>query len=362
MDPRTDGGRHRAVRAAFLLLWAVLTSMPNLAAGADRFAYSGFGEWYGLAVRDEPDASAGRIVVTFDHVFSSHASLTWELGLDHAGSEVEGSDHETGFGQAYVAVDLAPGHTLRLGVLALPVGLMNEADEPTAFFGAEINPVETEILPGGWCESGAAVGGPLGDAMAYDLAVTSGLSVPLEGEDAYRIAEGVQSVRSPQADSLAVTGRLTWLARPGVNLGVTGHYQTDVTGGRRDIGGLLLEAHADLRHGPLGFRALYARWDLDLPQGVPRAETGRSEQLGWYLEPSLRGGVGSLPGELGAFVRFSSWDTGAGDDTRSRNTRWNAGLNYWPVPELVLKLDAWTQAPGSVERSAGLGFAVGGVF
>ena len=362
MDPRADRGRHRRFPAALLLLSAVLTLMPEPAASADRFAFSGFGEWYGLAIREAPDTSAGRVVVSFDHAFSSEVSLTWELGLDHSGSEVEGSAHETSFGQAYVAVDLAPAHALRLGVIALPVGLMNEADEPTAFFGAEINPVETEILPGGWCEAGAGVGGPLGAALIYDLAVTSGLSVPLEGEDAYRVAEGVQSTRAPGPDNVAITGRLAWSGLPGVNLGLTGHYERDVTAGRRDVPGLLLEAHADLRHGPLGLRALYARWDLDEPLGPEGADDGRAEQLGWYLEPSLRGPVGSLPGELGAFVRFSSWDARAGDASRSRNTRWNAGLNYWPMPAMVLKLDAWKEGPGSAERSAGLGFAVGGVF
>ena len=164
-----------------------------------------------------------------------------------------------------MAVDFARDHVLRLGVIALPVGLMNEADEPTAFFGAEINPVETEIVPGGWCESGAAVGGSLGDAVAYDLAVTSGLSVPLAGDDAYRVAEGVQSTRAPRSDNLAVTGRLTWSAIPGVALGFTGHYERDVTAGRRDVPGTLVEAHADIRRGSFGLRALYARWDLDDP-------------------------------------------------------------------------------------------------
>lgn len=362
MDPRKEGGR-RASPAVSWLLASVLVCMPESAVGLDRLAVSGFAEWYGLAIDSEPDASAGRGVITFGHGLSSSASLTWELGFDHAGSEVEGSAHETSFGQAYVELSLRGAQALRLGVIALPVGIMNQADEPTGFFGAEINPVETEILPGGWCESGAAVGGPLGPGLAYDLAVTSGLSVPLEGEDAYRIADGVQSTRAPGSDNLAFTGRLTWAAITGIDLGVTGHYERDVTAGRRGVAGVLLEAHADVRYGPFGLRALYARWDLDdAGKSDAEPEVGRGKQLGWYIEPSVRGSVPNVPGQLGAFVRLSSWDTSAGDRIRSGNTRWNAGLNFWPMPELVLKFDAWTEGSGSVERSAGFGFAVGGGF
>ena len=126
-----------------------------------------------------------------------------------------------------------------------------------------------------------------------------------------------------------------------------------------------METHLAVRRGPWGIRALYASWHLDDPPEAgaePEAVRGRDRQLGWYVESFLRGPVRRLPGELGTFVRFSSWDDRAADPEASRNTRWNAGINYWPVADLVVKFDAWREGPASADPAAGVGIAVGGVF
>ena len=47
---------------------------------------------------------------------------------------------------------------------------------------------------------------------------------------------------------------------PGVELSLTGQYQSDITQGDQGIDATLLEAHADIRRGPWGLRALFARW------------------------------------------------------------------------------------------------------
>lgn len=364
MHSRRRPGR-RSTRGLFLVIVAVLAGIPRIAYGVDRPAVSGFAEWYALDRDGEPDTNAARLVVSFDHALNRRASFNWELGVDHAGGEGEGAAQEVGFGQAFVGVSFGPSRHLRVGVFALPLGLTNEADEPTAFFGTRINPVESLILPAGWCESGAALGGDLGDGVSYDLAVTSGLSVALDGDSAYLLSEGVGSVRLPSAGNLAATGRLAWGAVPGVEAAATAHYQQDVTGGRRGVDAVLLETHLAVRRGPWGVRALYARWHLDDPAGAaaePEAVRGRERQLGWYVESFLRGPVRRLPGELGTFVRLSSWDDRAGDPEASRNTRWNAGINYWPVADLVVKFDAWSEGPASAESAAGVGIAVGGLF
>lgn len=364
MHSRKRPGR-RPARGVILVLVAVLAGIPQLAHGGDRTAVSGFAEWYALGLDGEPDTNAGRVVVSFDHALTRRASFAWELGIDHAGGEAEEPAQEVGLGQAFVGVSLGQSRLLRLGVFALPLGLTNEADEPTAFFGTQVNPVESLILPAGWCESGAALGGKLGHGVAYDLAVTSGLSVALDGESAYLLREGVRSVRLPSAGNLAATGRLAWVASPGIQAGATAHFQQDVTGGRLGVDALLVETHLAVRRGPWGIRALYASWHLDDAQGAgaePEAVRGRDRQLGWYVESFLRGPVRRLPGELGTFVRFSSWDDRAADPEASRNTRWNAGINYWPVADLVVKFDAWREGPASADPAAGVGIAVGGVF
>jgi len=108
----------------------------------------------------------------------------------------------------------------------------------------------------------------------------------------------------------------------------------------------LFEAHADIQRGPFGLRALYARWDLDNADAIGAADPaaiGRDEQTGWYIEPSVRGRLGDIPGEFGAFVRYDVWDNNAGAANLTEKRQSNLGFNYWPIADVVLKFDIQRQ-------------------
>lgn len=222
--------------------------------------------------------------------------------------------------------------------------------------------METYIIPTTWWEAGADLHGELGHGFGYSLAGTSGLDVDTTGSDAFLIREGRQEVAEAKANDGAVTGQLKWTGMPGIELGLTGQWQKDITQGELGIGATLLETHAELRRGPYGLRALYARWDLDkhnLINASDSAAVGRDEQEGWYIEPSYRTHVAPIPGEWGLFLRYNVWDNNAGSSNDTEMKQVNAGLNYWPIPDVVFKFDVQSQDNDSAKNDNGFNLGLG---
>jgi hypothetical protein len=185
------------------------------------------------------------------------------------------------------------------------------------------------------------------------------------GSRAFLIRNGRQKGSEARADDLAYTGRLKWTGMPGVELALTGQYQNDVTQGDLDVSATLFEAHADIRRGPFGLRALYARWDLDNSDVIDASDpaaVGRDEQEGWYIEPSIRGSLWNIPGEFGAFARYNVWDNNAGASNDTEFTQWDLGVNYWPIPEVVLKFDVRQQDNDGDKNDNGFNLGIGYAF
>jgi hypothetical protein len=282
-----------------------------------------------------------RFVLFFGHEFQEGVRFYSELEVEHAIAG-DGAGGEVELEQAFVEFDLGAYHAAKAGVFLMPVGLINETHEPGTFYGVERNSVEKNIIPATWWEAGGALRGELTPGFYYDFAVTSGLNVPVTGGNSFKIRDGRQKASEANADSLAYTGRLKWTGIPGVELAMSAQYQEDLTQGLLGVSATLFEAHADIRRGAFGLRALYARWDLDnaeLIASVDPAAAGRDLQTGWYIEPSVRGRLGTIPGEFGAFVRYDVWDNNAGASNLTEKRQSNLGFNYWPIPDVVFKFD-----------------------
>jgi hypothetical protein len=271
-----------------------------------------------------------RFVLFFNHQFSDRLRFVSELELEHALAG-EGKDGEIELEQAYVEYDLNQRHRARGGVFLLPVGILNETHEPPTFYGVERNPIEKNIIPTTWWAGGVGLNGELAPAWRYDLTVHEGLNT--SAADSYKIRDGRQKTSEADAHDLASTGRLKWTGMPGVELAASIQYQEDVAQGNdRNAGDAwLYEAHADIRRGPIGLRALYAMWDLD--GSGPRA-IGADRQEGFYIEPSYR-----ITPQWGVFARYNQWDNRAGDSSDTEKKQYDVGVNFWPHPNVVLKAD-----------------------
>jgi hypothetical protein len=322
-----------------------VAATPSTGNWADRTSLGAYGEMHYNNLDSKDEIDFHRFVMFLGHEYNENIRMFSEIELEHSLSG-DGKPGEVELEQAYVEFDLNDQISARGGLFLMPVGLINETHEPPVFFGVERNPVEKNIIPTTWWEGGASVLGRFGEGFSYDLAMTSGLDVNQTGSNSYLIRNGRQKVAKARADDFAYTGRIKWTGMPGVELALTGQYQSDITQGDQGIDATLFEAHADIRRGPWGLRALFARWDLSDSGTINASDPaalGRDEQMGWYVEPSVRGSLGNLPGEFGAFVRYNVWDNNAGSSNDTEEKQINFGVNYWPIEDIVLKLDVQNQ-------------------
>ena len=286
--------------------------------------------------RDLKEADFHRFVLFFGHRFNERLRLQAEFELEHAlvADSADGVNAgEVELEQAFVEYQLDDAHVLRAGQFLLPIGLLNETHEPPTFYGVERNDVENVIVPSTWWEGGLSVSGTYENGLGWDLAVHTGLEIPVAGSNAFRVRSGRQKVSEASARDLAYTGRLRLQPLDGIDLAATVQYQGDASQVQNDglDEALLVALSGAWQQGPFGFRALWSRWTLE---GDAVKAAGVDEQTGWYVEPSWRVATGY--GDAGVYVRYSDVE---GARTRDRFEQWEFGVNYWPQEDVVLKAD-----------------------
>ncbi|MHB1186810.1 porin [Thiobacillus sp.] len=323
---------------------------------AENTRIGGYGELHynnldgegGASDKDEFDLH--RFVLFFGHTFNERTRFFSELEVEHSIAG-EGKKGEIELEQAYVEFDLNADHRARAGLFLLPVGLLNETHEPPTFYGVERNPIEKDIIPATWWAGGAALSGDLGGGFGYDFAIHEGLATT--AAKSYKPRDGRQKTSEAKATDLAYTARLKWTGLPGIELGGALQHQSDITQGADTTAGSanLVELHAVVNKGPFAFKALYAQWDLD---GSGPAAIGADRQLGWYVEPSFR-----LSEQWGLFARYNVWDNKAGDTVGSEKQQIDAGVNWWPHPDVVVKVDYQQQDNDDGKNQNGFNLGVG---
>jgi hypothetical protein len=304
---------------------------------------------------DKDEIDFHRFVLFFGYDFTDSIRFHSELELEHALTEdtADGSGPgEVELEQAYIEYDLNDTAAIKTGVFLVPVGIINETHEPPTFYGVERNPIENKIIPSTWWEAGAAYTQRFENALSLDLALHSGLNTSAASN--YAVRSGRQKVAKANAHDLAYTLRVKYSAIPGLELATTLQHQADITQSTDATAGsaTLVEAHAVWQSGPFNLRALYATWDLD---GAGPAAIGADEQTGWYIEPAYR-----INNQWGVFARYNEWDNQAGDSTDSEYSQIDAGVNYWPHEDVVIKFDYQDQdAPASSNEYDGFNLGVG---
>lgn len=299
---------------------------------------------------DKNEIDFHRFVLFLNHDFSDSIRFFSELEVEHS---ISGDDQpgEVELEQAYIDFMINDHFNVRGGLFLIPVGIINEFHEPPVFYGVERNPVEKNIIPATWWEGGAGAYGEIIAGLSYDLYIHSGLMI--SGDD-YKIRSGRQKVGKASADNLAATARVKWNAIPGLEVAASYQYQDDITqetdpdAGNADM----IESHAIWQKGPFAIKALYALWNLDGPG--PKA-SGADRQTGYYVEPSYK-----ITPTVGLFARFNQWDNQAGDsDSESEKTQWDMGINYWPHPNVVVKLDYQIQDNEDDKNQDGVNIGIG---
>lgn len=314
---------------------------------------------------DEPSDAEDQItllraVVYLGYKFNEHFVLNSEIEYENA---VVAADKGGEVSVEFAYLDYMHSRELnaRAGLVLLPVGLVNELHEPTAFLGALRPGVDDVIIPTTWRELGGGLYGELGP-FAYRAYAVNGLNAagftPDEG-----IREGRSEGSEAPATNFAVTARLDYTAVPGLLVGASvfsgDSGQGQFTPSGQKISGLttLWDAHADWRWRGLWLRGVYARTTIaqaDLINqlnGLVGDESIGSVQEGWYLQGafdlfSLKSG-GSRAA-LMPFVRYEQYDTqaqvplGYARNPENDRTDLTLGLAYKPIDQIIFKAD-WQQ-------------------
>ena len=327
--------------------------------GSGEAIYQNFARWRDDgAPSDRTDSiDLARAVFNFGYKFDDRFLFNSEIEYEHAttgeGAEEKG---EVSVEFAYLDYLIRREVNLRAGLVLLPLGFVNELHEPPVFLGARRPEVEERILPTTWRELGVGVFGDAGP-FAYRAYLVDGLDAAgFSGSDPLR--EGRQGGSNARAEDFAVTARLDFVGVPGLLAGAAG-YTGDSAQGRRSPGRgrfdarvSLLDAHAEWRWRGLAIRALAVRGSigdaaevnaLDGLSGtasVPKRFVGSSVEAGYdVLFP--RGGAASLV----PFARWERFDTqdsvpaGFAADPANDVTLWTFGLQYRPIPQVVVKVD-----------------------
>jgi hypothetical protein len=295
-----------------------------------------------------------RFVLLVTHSFSDRIRFVGELELEHAFVEGLEDAGELELEQAYVDFLLTRSFNVRAGMMLMPIGIINERHEPPTYYGVERPFIDTVIVPSTWFDVGVGVHGEVGRGWRYRALIMA----PLNAAE-FSAEEGVREGRQKGAEANvgrpAVTGRLEYVGHRGLTLGASGW--TGRSGfefrPRFDVPVSLVETDARYSRRKLELRAQFAQiWidNADLLNQALALRVGVNPNIGralrgFSLESGYRVISGARFGDVGAFARYENFDTqyrmpaGYVGLPQFDRDAWVVGANYWPDPDVAVKVD-----------------------
>ncbi len=336
-----------------------------------------------------------RFTLAFDYKFTSKwilgAEIEFEAGGTGTAIELENSENgeyeteiekggEVALEQLHITRLIIPQFNVRAGHLIVPVGLTNAHHEPINFFGTIRPQAETTLMPSTWHETGIEFFGSFGHNYSrfdYQAMIVAGLNANGFDRDTW-IAAGKQGLfETDNFTSPAYVGRLDYRGVPGLRTGVSFYYCHDA-GSNADkehtysaIGRIpvaigtwdaqyqspLLTARANVTYGYVGNTAGLNEANRLLSNKspysrlIPIAKNALSygAEIGVNLHTLIKG---KSP-VIYPFVRYEYYNPqyrGAGKvtmDKRLEVSQWQVGINWFALPNLVVKADYATRQIGT---------------
>jgi hypothetical protein len=252
--------------------------------------------------------------------------------------------------------------------------LVNRIHEPLFYFGNHRPEVEQRIIPSTWREMGAGFFGAITPELTYTAYVVSGLDATGFTSDGIREGRGGGS--NSRAENFGYVARVDYdpAALPGVTVGGSayvgnsGQNQT-FAGQKANVFTQLYEAHVQWKYRGLEFRTLGSWGHINNADilSTAKGETIGSENYGFYTEV----GYDVLPllwkdttQYLAPFFRYEKLNTiakaptGFANDPTKDWQIYQVGLQYKPIPNVVLKADYrnYVAKQGTLPDDFNLGF------
>ncbi len=161
-----------------------------------------------------------RVVMLFGYNFNEKTQFVTELEFEHV--------KEVYVEQAFLQYKLNNYLNFRGGLMLVPMGIINEYHEPTAFDGVERPLIDKYIAPTTWREIGFGVtGNVLPASIMYQAYVMNGFngydgSAKLNGQNGLR--SGRQKGAESYISSPNFSGKVEYYGVRGLNIGLSGYF------------------------------------------------------------------------------------------------------------------------------------------
>ncbi len=344
---------------------------------------------------DQTRSDAQRIVLYAGYKFNDWILFNSEIEFEHGTTDTtvtQGSGGSVSVEFAYLDFLLSEYANVRGGVVLAPMGITNEIHEPTGFFGVDRPLVDQTIIPTTWREVGGGLFGSLLPDLTYRMYAYNGLNAAGFSPSGFR--GGRQKGTKALANDWAFIGRFDYEPVSDLIMGTSvysgnsgqGQVLEGDSGSAVRIPSALTtiwEAHGQWRWRGLEARGMVAAsWLSDAGElttalrevgRLDRDETIANQMLGMYAEA----GYDVLPlflpetnQQLLPFFRYEYNNTQlhvpSGPtfmaDSAFQDRIWTIGLNYKPIPQVVLKADYRDWSPVTGERADTFDLGIGFIF
>jgi len=357
--------------------------------------------------------SIPRFVLAGDYKFNKHWNLGVEVEFEAGGTgsayELENTENgeyetevekggEVALEQFHLTYHLNNAFNVRVGHIIVPVGLNNEHHEPINFFGTVRPEGETTIIPNTWHETGLQIMGQFGKKWAsfdYTAMVVAGLNANGFDRNTW-VASGKQGLF--EVDNFTSPGyvaRLNYRGIPGLRVGASFYYCHNAASNSDkpqtynfNVPVRIWSVDAQYQHpwfivrgnlmgGNVGHSDMLSAKNLRLSNKAPysRVTPIAERAVSYGAEAGLRlknWVVSDKMPDLIPFVRYEYYNSQekvkvstynlTSADERLKTSMWVAGINYRPLPYIILKADYTKRRIGGGNYNDENEFALGVAF
>lgn len=171
-------------------------------------------------VKNNGKLDVHRMVMLFGYNYNEKLSFVSEIEYEHIA--------EVYVEQAFMQYKINKYLNFRAGLLLVPMGIINEYHEPTAFNGVERPTIDNIIAPTTWRELGLGISGNIVEAkLKYQMYLINGFNgyngaAKLSGKNPVR--SGRQKGAESYMSSPNFTGKIEYYGVRGLNVGLSGYF------------------------------------------------------------------------------------------------------------------------------------------
>ncbi|WP_374702319.1 hypothetical protein [Shewanella sp. GutCb] len=322
-----------------------------------------------------------RIVTEFGYQFNDDWDMEVEIEYEHGGTgsslEYDGFDEfgefeaeveaggEVMIEKAEIRYRPSAAFGVKFGNIHLPVGLSSTLHKPSQYLTVQRHKSEAAMLPAVWNENGIGIFGEVAN-FHYQAQVVSGLNSEYFRTYDWAASGHQKRFEHVNADDLAYVARLDYgNFKTGSAVGVS-YYYGNTSGNRHKTNKLSSDGTVSIFsiagafvEGPWTVRGQYLNGTLSDSDAITQAnkttpglKPGNFAQLGseseaFFVEAGVDlGHFTPIPITIFANIDYSNplkeVETGIATK-RYENTWISAGINYFPIPEIVIKAEAGVQ-------------------